>query len=152
MFIVIQDSREQKPLVFESQDVSDIIIQKIDTGDYTILGLEDKLFVERKASVLELYKNITEKRFWEEMERTRSFKYRYLIAEFDLEDIELFPYGCGLPREQISKLKMGKDFIYKNIIERIMLEYDIQVIFAGNPHNAAKVLAKVMKYVCEKEK
>ena len=96
-FNVIIDSREQKPLEFNSSAIDEIIVSKLDEGDYAIAGLEDKLCIERKASFMEVYKNVTEKRFWSEVQRMANYKYKFLVCEFSMSDVDGFPHNTGLP-------------------------------------------------------
>ena len=79
-FNVIRDTREQKNFwLFANYDeVVNVIDQKLDTGDYTIEGLEENLCIERKHSISELAKNIAEDRFERELERMSKFYYSYL--------------------------------------------------------------------------
>ena len=58
-FSVIVDSREQIPFEFTSSKIGNIINRKLNTGDYSIEGLEETLCIERKATVNEFYNNIT---------------------------------------------------------------------------------------------
>lgn len=55
---ILVDTREQTPWEFSHYSTAK---QKLDTGDYTVSGLEDKLAIERKKSVGEIANNITEK-------------------------------------------------------------------------------------------
>ena len=59
-FHIIIDTREQQPWSFEHHVTSN---EKLDTGDYSVKGLEEILCIERKKSVSEIANNITEKRF-----------------------------------------------------------------------------------------
>ena len=62
-FTIIKDTREQDGYTFESSSsryhtCNGMISRKLDTGDYSIEGLEDKLCIERKASVVEFANNV----------------------------------------------------------------------------------------------
>lgn len=87
--VIIQDSREQKPLVFDNLRIRGIeklesVVHKLDEGDYSIQGLENKVFIERK-SCGDLYGSIFRgrDRFERELDRVveKDYKYRYLIIE-----------------------------------------------------------------------
>ena len=150
MFNVIQDTREQKPLEFTHAKIDQVICKKLDTGDYSIEGLEDTLCIERKGSVSEFYGNITEKRFWNEMERMRHFKYKFFLLEFGPSQIEMFPHGSGLPKKVINRLKISSAYLMK-CITKIQIEYDIHVIFGGNRDNSLYLIQNIMKAVNDKE-
>lgn len=78
--ILIQDSREQNgygPL-FKSP----FVIQGLDTGDYSVLGLEDRIAIERK-SLPDLLGSLTKgrKRFEKELQRARAYHRFFIIVE-----------------------------------------------------------------------
>jgi len=150
MFEIIIDTREQNPFIFTSSKIKDIHHEKLDSGDYTIKGFEDKLFIERKQSVAEFYNNVNEKRFWDEIERSQTYKYRYIIFEFSASDVEMFPYGSGLPKNVISKLKISSAYLMK-CIAKIQVKFDIHVIFGGNRDNSIYLITNIMKEISQLE-
>lgn len=150
MFKVIVDTREQHPFEFISSKISEVVVKKLDTGDYSIEGLEDKLAIERKASVKEFYNNITEKRFWNEMERFQNYKYRFIVFEFSVSDVEMFPHGSGLSVSIMKKLKISPAYLMK-CIAQLQVKYNIHVIFGGNRDNATYLVSNIMKEVCNAE-
>ena len=145
-FSVIVDSREQIPFEFTSSKIGNIINRKLNTGDYSIEGLEETLCIERKATVNEFYNNITQKRFWAEMERMKSYKYRFLIFEFSASDVDMFPYGADLPASVLKKLQISSAYLMK-CIAKIQTQYDIHVIFGGNRDNSVYLVTNIMKEV-----
>ena len=66
---------------------------------------EDILSIERKGSISEFARNITEKRFERELERMVDYKYRYVILEFNLRDIMDYPNGSGIPYNKRKYIK-----------------------------------------------
>lgn len=150
MFEVIIDTREQNPFHFTSSKIKEVHREKLDSGDYSIKGLEDKLFIERKQSVAEFYNNVTEKRFWNEIERSQSYKYKYIIFEFSASDVEMFPYGSGLPKSVISKLKVSSAYLM-HCIAKLQVKFGIHVIFGGNRDNSIYLTTNIMKAIHELE-
>jgi ERCC4-type nuclease len=144
-FKIIIDTREQQPWEFHSVST---VSEKLDTGDYSVSGLEDILCIERKKSVSEIANNITEKRFKDVVNRMSSFKYAYLLCEFDLQDIFQYPIGSNVPKKMWDKLKISPAFIMKNITE-LQIFFNIHVIFCGSPSNAEKMALYLMKKVYE---
>tara|TARA_R110000824_G_scaffold14354_4_gene61121 strand:+ start:8147 stop:8611 length:465 start_codon:yes stop_codon:yes gene_type:complete len=149
-FNVIIDSREQKPLEFNSSAIDEIIVSKLDEGDYAIAGLEDKLCIERKASFMEVYKNVTEKRFWSEVQRMANYKYKFLVCEFSMSDVDGFPHNTGLPKKIWSKLQVTPQYVMMRLSE-IQVKYNIHVVFAGDRDNASYLVTNIMKRVYEAE-
>ena len=75
-FTVIRDTREQEGYYFSEYDTcAGMIDQKLDTGDYSIVGMEEKICIERKGSVEELAINLGQKKhaFLNEIERMTDF-------------------------------------------------------------------------------
>lgn len=147
---VIIDTREKVPLKFGDSAIKEVIFKKLDTGDYCIDGMENVLFIERKSSFMEFYGNLTEDRFWRELDRTVDFKYRFLILQFNLENILDFPYGSGLSKDIVKTLKLTSNFLLKRTME-IITRYNINVIFVGDYDNACRVTERIIKNVYEEE-
>ena len=145
---IIVDTREREGTwTFSSAD--EIINQKLDTGDYSVVGLEDILCIERKKSISEFALNVTEKRFKESLLRMENYQYRYIIFEFTINDILKFPIGSGIPKHQWSKMRVTPQFIMM-FISQIQVSHNIHVIFAGDRSNAMYVAKNIMKRVAEK--
>jgi ERCC4-type nuclease len=91
-YTVLKDTREQQGWTFEQgKFCNGTIPRALKTGDYTLLGYENVLCVERKKNVAEFAGNIVEKRFERELERMESFLYSFIICEFTLADIMAWP-------------------------------------------------------------
>lgn len=134
-FEIIRDTSEKEGFgwyfdsKYESRCVG-TIDKKLSTGDYTIKGLEDVFTIERKLSTAEIYKNINEKRFTRELERFASFKYTFIICEFDMADIFSFPINSGIPKEKWFMLKLDGKYILRCLNE-IVIKYNTNIIYAG---------------------
>lgn len=84
---LVQDSREQRPLVFDNLPIRGakslpVVVHKLNEGDYSVVGLEKILFIERK-SIADLYGTIFKgrERFERELVRACNHQYKYLIIE-----------------------------------------------------------------------
>lgn len=144
-FHIIVDTREQHPWAFEHMTKS---VSKLDTGDYSLQGLETLFCIERKGSVSEFANNITEKRFKDVVDRMRRIPYAFLLLEFDLEDILIYPVGSNVPKKMWDKLKITPKFILKHIIE-LQILHNIKVVFCGDPTNAEKMAITIMRKIYE---
>ena len=111
-FTIIIDTREQQPWTFSSYVTAS---QKLDTGDYSIEGLEHLLCIERKKSASEFANNIIESRFKDVIMRMSNMKYSFLLLEFDLEDLLVYPIGSTVPKKMWDKIKISPAFLVKNI-------------------------------------
>lgn len=142
-FIIIIDTREQQPWNFPHHATAN---KKLDTGDYSIEGLENLLAIERKKSVSEFANNITESRFKDVVSRLSAMKYSFLLLEFDLEDILIYPVGSSVPKKMWDKIKISPSFIMKHILE-LQIYHNIKVIFCGDSDNAEKMADYILKKV-----
>jgi ERCC4-type nuclease len=142
-FTVIIDTREQQPWSFENYTVAN---RKLDTGDYSVEGLEEILCIERKQSVSEFANNITEPRFKDVVERMSKYKYSFLLLEFDLENVLSYPVGSDVPRRMWEKLRISPAFILKHIIE-LQIYHNIKVLFCGNASNANNMAMSLMRKI-----
>ena len=149
-FDVIIDTREQENIwSFANYDeVKNTHVKKLDTGDYTIVGLEDRLCIERKHTVGELAKNITEKRFERELERMSEFPHAFLILEFGLNEVDNYPNVSCIPHRVRKKIKIRGPYIMKKIAEA-SINHGISVIPCGHPKYAEDMVVSLMKRVYE---
>jgi predicted RND superfamily exporter protein len=145
-FTIIVDTREQQPWEFEYYSKAN---RKLDTGDYSIEGLENIFTIERKKSVAEIANNISEKRFDNALARLKEYKYKFLLLEFSLDNVLDYPIGSTVPKKTWEKLKITSKYILK-YLTKIAIEYNIQVIFCGNKDAAEEMAISIMKRVFEK--
>jgi ERCC4-type nuclease len=146
-FHIIVDTREQQPWSFDHHVVS---CEKLDTGDYSVRGLENTLCIERKKSVSEIANNITEKRFKDVVGRMAQYKYSFLLLEFDFDNVLSYPVGSNVPKRMWDKLKISPNFIIKHLVE-LQVFFNIKVLFCGSPSNAERMALSIMKKVYEIE-
>ena len=91
---VIVDTRERTPWTFEPQkgiktlEGIKTVRRKLDSGDYSIEGLEDRVAIERKSLDDWVGTVMRERaRFYRELDRLRAFAFRCVIIEASLRDI-----------------------------------------------------------------
>ncbi len=133
---IIRDTREQKGWDFELEEkkagkvqILGTIDQKLDAGDYSIVGLEDMVSIERKRSMCELFLNCTpadhRERFEREMERFQNIKHKYLVIETvlskDLLSMSIPQMTRGMPGSAVMRWLID-----------LQIEYGIVPIFAGD--------------------
>lgn len=151
-YVVIRDTREKenRGWVFSSSNKLQVetVDRSLKTGDYTIEGLEKVLCVERKATTAEIAKNISEKRFQKALDRMAAFKYRFIICEFDFDDVMSFPVNSGIPKSKWSELKV-KNYYIKRCLFEYAVARNIHVIFAGQ--YGREVAMTIFKRVIENE-
>lgn len=145
-FTIIVDTREQQPWEFGLHITAK---KKLDTGDYSIEGLQHLLAIERKKSVSEIANNISESRFKDVLERLNKIPYKFMLFEFDLEDVYNFPVGSDIPKKLWDKIRISPKYLLKYITE-VQLNYGIHVVYCGCAEDAEKMAVSIMKRVYEK--
>lgn len=145
-FTIIIDTREQKPWTFEENTTAH---HKLDTGDYSIEGLQEIVAIERKRNVAEVANNITESRFEDVIDRLKKIKYPFVLLEFNLDDVMRYPIGSTIPKKLWSKIRITPNFIIKHLLD-LELEHNIKIIFCGNSSNAEKIALNIMKRIYKK--
>lgn len=145
-FTIIVDTREQKPWTFDDHSVAN---RKLDTGDYSVEGLEKIFTIERKRSVSEIAGNISEKRFYDELDRMRDFKHKFILLEFSLNSVLDYPVGSTVPKKLWNTLKITGKYILKYLTE-ISIKYDVHIIYCGSSDNAEEMALSIMKRMVER--
>lgn len=149
-FTAIADTREQQPLEFDSPNIESVVTKKLETGDYSIVGLEDILCIERKNGIAEFYRNIMQERFENELERMKAFKYRFLVLECSLSEVMDVPYSLGLSQKQTAMCKLKPKYVLMKISE-IQVNYGVHVVFAETREGVTEIITNIMKRVYELE-
>jgi ERCC4-type nuclease len=151
-YTVVKDTREQEGYFFnEFNTCKGMVEQKLDTGDYSIVGLEDKICIERKGCIEELAVNLGQKKhaFLDEIERMKTFDHKFIILEFSLEDLLKFPDDTRIPEKNKSSIKITGKYILKCLME-FQIYDQIQIVFCENKHNAFLLVSSLLKRLNEK--
>lgn len=148
MYDVIKDTREQKGWFFTDPTLScsSLTNAKLDTGDYTIKGYEQKIIVERKGSVSEVANNLSEDRFFRELDRLESFAHPFIIMEFTLDEFMRFPHGA-MPANKARFCKITPQFLLMKLNE-IQFNYKTKLLFCGR--SGEKMAASLFKRAIKK--
>lgn len=144
-FTIIVDTREQTPWEFDNYTTAS---RKLDTGDYSIEGLENIFAIERKKSVSEIANNITEPRFKDVLERLQEFRHKFILLEFTLNNVLDYPVGSTVPKKMWHTIKISNKYILKYLTE-INIKYGIHTIYCGNRENAEEMALCIMKRMVE---
>jgi len=144
-FIVIKDTREQEGYYFgKFNTCAGMVEHKLDTGDYSIQGMEDKICVERKGCVEELAINLGSKKhaFLNEIKRMEPFPHKFLVLEFSLGDLLEFPDKTRIPIKSKSSVKITGRYMLKCLIE-FELYNDVHVLFCGDKRTAFLAVSSI---------
>ena len=122
-FVIVIDTREQRPLAFTSPTV----VATLPTGDYAIQGAEDLFAVERK-SIPDLVQSLTfeRERFERELVRLAAMRRAFIVVEGDLGSVVEWRYRSTVsPKALVASLAS------------FHARFGIPTLWAGNARNAA---------------
>jgi len=133
-FILVIDTREQTPLFSKPQIGIKIVYKALKHGDYSIVGLENKVTIERKqTSDFLLYVGKERSRTIKKMEAMRDMFFKALVIETN--NPYNIPAYSQLTSETIrgflrsARVRYGIHIYYnknRNEIERFVLDHLIQ--------------------------
>ena len=149
--VILRDTREKQGWDFEPLEKCEAQIDiGLKTGDYTLEGLETSLCIERKASTGELAMNLGKKRktFEAEIERMSHFRWAYIICEFSIDDLMMFPKKSGIPKSKWRFVRMNGKFMWRKLSE-YEEDHGIQVVFCDNRETAKDRVIRIFDDVTE---
>lgn len=116
---ILVDTREQKDVFSFVFSEDEVVRRKLDVGDYSIEGFENKITIERKRSTMELHICLFSQwgRFERELKRMQFFDEAYVICTFPEEYMYTFPKNSTIPKKSLSKLKVSAGFLRKKYYE-----------------------------------
>lgn len=128
------DTREQRPLILAPLRV---VYGKLDTADYSVDGLEDKIAIEKK-SLDDLIACVGRERdrFDRMVKRLREFKYRAIVVTDDWCKIDMKQYRGTLTPTQIYGAIMGW-----------AMSCNVPIMFMGDHQRAGLAVARML-YIC----
>ena len=131
---IVTDTREQKALWKEGKNV---IRKKLDTGDYSIEGYEDKISCERK-NLMDLYSTLGKghKRFKKELERALELEYFAIVIEGSYSSC----YNKDFDGSYHSKMK---GFVITSILFTIHLKYGVPIFFCSGRTESKRVIKEI---------
>lgn len=153
-YTIIRDTREQNGWSFPvSSSCLGVKDKALKTGDYTLIGFEDKFVIERKRNLAEIVNNLREKRFFKELNRLDDFDFPYLFLEFTRQEIVNFPYGSGIPQKIWPKIRVTPQFLMMKLHE-IQLEHPkLHIEFVGQYGRevASSLFKRIVEYYGKKQ-
>lgn len=135
--IIAIDTREQLPFAFEGVATER---RKLDAGDYSVVGLEEVVTVERKT-LDDLAKSlITDReRFLDVVRRMERLPVAVVMVEGSLEDIAQRRYSIGAHREAVLGALLS-----------LVVDHGVSVILAGDRPHARWCTQRLLEMVAER--
>lgn len=143
--LVIYDTREKHPFDF-SFFGWEMKRGTVQTGDYIFEELD--ICLERKRNTGEIAMNLGSKwkQFEAELNRMQSYKYKFIVCEFNINDISSFPKNSGIPQREWKYLKMTSQFIQKRFFEETS-KRGIEIIFSANKTKAEEKVYEIVTHI-----
>jgi hypothetical protein len=88
------------------------------------------------------------KTFQKELERTKQFRFKYIICEFPYKYLDTFPINSGIPAGKIKFIRITSNYL-KSKINNIQEEYGIEFIFCPNEYEAQDKAIELMEKAYE---
>lgn len=151
-YTVLRDTREKEDKGWwfpASQYCYGTQEQALKTGDYTLLGYENVLCIERKGGVNEFASNVCQERFTRELERMRAYRFAFILLEFSMEQLMLYPKASGVPIYKRRSIKITGSFILKRYIEICQEFPTIHIILCGDTRGR-DIASSIFKRTLEK--
>ena len=133
---IIIDSREQLPLSFSGWSDINTSVAALPTGDYSLLGLHDKIAVERKTlvDIVNCFSGTERDRFERELSRGRGLDYFAVVIEASYAEMEARKYRSKLSPSQALKVLLD-----------LQVRYNASFIWAGNRRAAEFITHWLLK-------
>ena len=130
-YTIVQDSREKLGLFNKS------IIEKLDVGDYSINGYQDRISIERKG-MGDLFSTLSSghARFNREIERSKSLDYFAIIIEGTITD-------CMLKKFNYSYKTKMKGYVIFSILVTLHLKHKIPFFFTQNRAESKRLIKEL---------
>lgn len=128
--VIVIDTREQQPYVYPGAEV-----KTLPSGDYSVVGLEDQVAVERKTKA-DAYCSLgcERARFRREVERLALYDYAAIVIEDTAPGFLRRPAHSKMnPRSAISTLLAWS------------VRYGVHVFFAGDRDHAQALTRKLLE-------
>ena len=152
-YVVVRDTREKDGQGWtwkKSKYCAGMAKRKLDTGDYTLevdgVCVSEYLTIERKGSISEWAKNVTEARFERELIRLDGIQHPWILLEFNMTDVLNYPVGSGIPKSRWRYLKFHGPFILKKMTE-MMRDHRVNIVLCGA--NGKEVAFNIFKRTVE---
>lgn len=137
---VVVDTRERTPWTFEGQAGITTTRAKLDAGDYSVVGLERRVAIERKSLEDWLGTVLRDRaRFYRELERLRSYDFRCVMIESSVSEIH-----SARVAERISPASV------LGFIAEVSVAQHVPVMLAGSRAEAQVLAGALLKMARKK--
>lgn len=143
---IFVDSREQLKWDFSFWGFEEEVIC-LETGDYYFEDYPN-LVIERKRNTGEIATNFGSKwkNFELELIRMSEYEHAYLICEFPIEHLDVFPDKSGIPKNKLSSIRMPGWVIKKKLFDNCY-KYNIKPLFFHDSQQAQQGIIEILNNI-----
>ena len=140
---VFQDDREKNPWTEGYLGAGFKVTRKrLQTGDYTIKGMEDIVCIEKKSGWAELLMNVSSRvnreNFIKELRRMSVFPVKLLVVHADISKIATtHTFGDTSP------------LILYGWVVNVVIEYGVNILAVGNKRKSQRLIQELFKRIVE---
>jgi len=136
---IVVDTREQKPLWHK-----DVIVEKLNVGDYSIEGYQNRFAIERK-SPQDLFGTLDggHKRFKKELQRAANYDYFAIVIDSSFSK-------CLNKEFTGSYFSKMKGFVIMQIVFTLHVKYGINIWFCSTRTESKQVIKYIMNAYIKK--
>lgn len=136
-FEIAVDTREKLPY-----DYKNGVRKKLDCGDYSIVGHEDKIVIERK-SLSDAYSTFGagRKRFLKELEKLAKIDYAVIVLESTWD---------GIIRDKPKYSRLSPMVVLNSLLSW-SIRYDVRVMCVGSRATAKAITRRMLEHYWEKK-
>lgn len=128
---ILIDQREQAPLRFDKTATEVCLLP---CGDYSLRGLTAEIAIERKSLAdLTHCCGKDRPRFIEQIERMRSYRFRALVVEARLAEVQIGAYRSRIVPQSVE-----------GTLVKVAHDYGVPVWFAEDPGGAAMLVERML--------
>jgi len=127
---ILVDDREKQGWKWLKEEYA-IESKRLKVGDYSIKGFEDRIAIEKKSGLMELFNNLARadrSRFDRFLARISKYEYKVIVVCEELSERNI-NYNLAILRKK-SPTKMTAETIYF-WVAKITMYYGIPIIFTG---------------------
>lgn len=149
---IIIDTREKKDLFLFKTFPVETKVKKLDTGDYSIRGFENKITIDRKRDSNELQMCYGQKwrTFSDLLKRMEDFDEAYILCTFPYNHLEIFPRESNIPKSRWRRIKTSASFLrYRT--KKIQEDFpNIKILFGNTHYESEEIAYNILKTYYEK--
>ena len=147
---LVYDDREKNPWMFLSKRWP-MVKKRLKVGDYTIKGFENKIAIEKKSGIAELFSDLTtgERSGFERfLQRLSQYPVKAIVVEDSFFGPLIYSIAAILKRKSRGKSRLTAHTIF-HWTSKISIEYGIPILFVDKS-SCKEIVTKLVEQCISK--